>query len=144
MNHPPTSICSGTGEDDPSKTRLLVQDPSSGRGFVASTDQTTMSRPEFLFLEVPCHQGTDTMIDCCRLITKYANEGTLPADLEPVSAEEGLHFTALVVAAGTRTCQALQQYYFHKECTHGAIVMVPRKEMVPWGCDAGTEEAVTK
>jgi hypothetical protein len=50
---------------------VLGFDPSIGRGFVYSTDQTSLGKPEYLFLDTP--GDPDLQILCSRIITKYSH-----------------------------------------------------------------------
>lgn len=58
--------------------RVLGFDPSLGRGFVYSTDQTPLGRPEFLFLDTP--GNPDLQILCSMIITKYTRNRNSNAD----------------------------------------------------------------
>jgi hypothetical protein len=130
LDHPPTGICHGNqDEDDPNKSRVLVADPETGRGFVYSTDQTAKGRPELLFLDTL--GDLNVMISVSRIITDYDEAGTLPNDKEVIHKDpfhEGfpLTFIARVIDDDNQHLKKeLERLYLHSTSEHGIIVLVP-------------------
>lgn len=115
--------------------RVLGFDPSLGRGFVYSTDQTQQGRPEFLFLDTP--GDPDLQLLCSLIITKHSNNSSAISSQDDVSFVEEEIERHLTMSFVTRfvnpSCpgdfplkRLLEDVYFEgRSLTHGVVVMVP-------------------
>jgi len=149
--HPPTEICSGSLEDDPSKTRNIMVDPNDPRQMkMWSTDQTAKGRPEWLFpylagrRDVP-QPDLNICYALSAVITDFDERGVTPKHLELVPCQlfEGappqqmvarlVHASGANNTAEERQLQRdLEHYFFHKPCPHGILCLVPFKsDMLP-------------
>lgn len=131
LDHPPTAICDGKHDDhaDPSKTRILVADPDTGRGFVCSTDQTAKGRPEFLFLDTL--GDPKVMVSLSRIISDYDEAHALPSNQEVVHSDpfnEGFPLTFIVRmidGSNQPLKRHLERLYLHANSDHGIVVLIP-------------------
>lgn len=126
------------------KSRELIFDPQTGRGFVFSTDQAAQGKPEYLFLDTPA--DLDFMNACCKIITDYQN-GVLdsPQDLQVVvlkpwkeyNDDSAFPFVARVLLEGNgrdaRLKRMLEQnFLYHANTRHGLVVMIPLAQNPHW------------
>jgi hypothetical protein len=131
LDHPPTAICNGKHDDhaDPSKTRILVADPDTGRGFVCSTDQTAKGRPEFLFLDTL--GDPMVMVSLSRIISDYDEAHALPSNQEVVHSDpfnEGFPLTFIVRmidGSNQPLKRHLERLYLHANSDHGIVILIP-------------------
>lgn len=130
LDHPPTAICDGKHDDnDPSKTRVLVADPDTGRGFVYSTDQKAKGRPEFLFLDTL--GDPMVMVSLSRIISDYDEDNALPSNQEVIHRDpfyEGfpLTFIARVIDGNNQPLKRhLEVLYLHANSEYGIVVLIP-------------------
>lgn len=126
------------------KSRELIFDPKTGRGFVFSTDQAARGKPEFLFLDTP--GDLNFMNACCKIITDFQN-GVLdfPRDLQVVvlkpwkeyNDHSAFPFVARVLldsnGKDARLKRMLEQnFLYHAPARHGLAVMLPLAQKVDW------------
>ena len=130
-------------DNDGSKKRILVIDPTSGRGFVCSTDQTAKGRPEYIFLDTLGDQNV--MVSCSKIVTDYDRANEAPANLEvinkdPFNEGQNLSFVVRTVSNNDpnqhdRIKLGLQQFFLQREAPHGFIVLIPNlcdQEFATW------------
>lgn len=134
--HPPTQICSGRIDpNEPDKPRVLLTNPITERGSVHSTDQTAKGKPEWIFPRCPA--SMPYMLGCSLIITEHDEQNKphpedcsiFNRDLLGDGDDEEYTFIVRVHTEG-RIKQILEQNYFHKECTHGIVVVVPCNPMI--------------
>jgi hypothetical protein len=137
--------------------RVLGFDPSLGRGFVYSTDQTQEGHPEFLFLDTP--GDPDLQLICSMIITRHSDDTstifhrsrTLDDAVAICEEEVAKHLTLNFVSRYFNpNCpddlplkQLLEEVYFEgKKLPHGIIVMIPA--MHHHHCNADDQAGLAK
>lgn len=108
----------------------LIQDPTTGRGFVFSKSGSDSGCPEFLFLDTPC--DSMPMVRCSRIISDYQKGNTSPRNLEivtklPMEDDLELIFVARVLTGENNALKRSleRNYLYQQQAVHGLVVMVP-------------------
>jgi hypothetical protein len=125
--------------------RILGFNTCFGRGWVVSTDQSRLHRPEFIFVDTPSHPNLQMV--CSRIIDKHGNDIVRHAAVGKSSDDIGIHdlrcegltfsfaFRFVCPKKDTERQRRLENVYLEGKTTakHGIVVMVPVMHNIFWG-----------